>query len=373
MKTRLQSIPKVLLPLALLFVGVASVRAADDAKLVEECTHELAEMECPGALIGIAVGDQQPVIYTLGVADVDTKKPMQRDFHMRIASVSKPFLGTAILLLADEGKLSLDDPVSKYVEGVPAGDKITIRQLANNTSGLFNSIENKEFQAAIVGDPKHQFTNAEILKYAFAKPAYSAPGEKFRYSNTNAVVLSDIIEKITGKPYAEFIRERVIKPLGLKGTDYLSEATVPSPAPSSYRNGYENKWLGYGKTFYNVTSYSSSWAGAAGNMYSTLDDLLKAGKPLATGKLLSEKSRKELTQWTATNYMNIRYGFCVGELNGWIGHTGDVPGYCSYMGYSPAQDTTIVVLANLSNNKDGTSANERLRDIVIKHLSQAKK
>ncbi len=330
-------------------------------------------MECPGALIGIAIGDKKPTVYTLGVADVDTKKPMERDFHMRIASVSKPFLGTAILLLADEGKLSLDDPVAKYVDGVPAGDKITIRQLANNTSGLFNSIENKDFQAAIVGDPKHQFTNAEILQYAFAKPSYGPPGEKFRYSNTNAVVLSQVIEKITGKPSAEFIHERVIKPLGLHHTDYLTEAAVPPPAPSSYRNGYENKWLGYGKTFYNVTAYSSSWSGAAGNMYSTVDDLLKAAKPLATGKLLSEKSRKELTNWLPTNYMNIQYGFCLGELGGWIGHSGDVPGYCSYMGYSPKEDIAIVVLANLSNNKDGTSANERLRDIVIKNLSPVKK
>ncbi len=370
---RLQLVGVLLLPLAILLVVFSSVRAADDSKLVEECRHELAEMECPGALVGIAVGDKEPVVYTLGVADVDTKKPMQRDFHMRIASVSKPFLGTAILLLADDGKLSLDDPVAKYVDGVPAGDKITIRQLANNTSGLFNSIENKDFQAAIVADPQHQWQNAEILKYAFAKPAYGSPGENFRYSNTNAVVLSDVIEKVTGKPYADFVRSRVIEPLGLKHTGYLSEAAVPPPASSSYRNGYKNKWLGYGKAFYNVTGYSSSWAGAAGNMYSTVDDLLKAAKPLATGKLLSEKSRKELTKWLPTNYMNIQYGICLGELGGWIGHSGDVPGYCSYMGYSPKEDTSIVVLANLSNNKDGTSANERLRDIVIKHLSLAKK
>src|SRR5262245_61413212 len=115
---------------------IASARAADEQSLTAEMEHELAAMECPGAIVGIAVGSNTPEVYLLGVADVDTKKPMQRDFHMRIASVSKPFLGTAILLLADEGKLSLDDPVAKYVDGVPAGDKITIRQLANNTSGL---------------------------------------------------------------------------------------------------------------------------------------------------------------------------------------------------------------------------------------------
>lgn len=353
-----------------LFLAVAVRAHADtpDNKLQEALQHELAEMECPGAVVGIVKGASEPEVYVLGVADVDSKKPMQRDFHMRIASVTKPFVGTAVLMLADEGKLALDDPVSKYVDGVPEGDKITIRQLASNMSGLFNSIENKDFQAAIVADPKHEWTAPEILQYAFAKPAYGPPGKQWRYSNTNTVLLAQVIDNVAGQPHAEFIAERIIKPLGLEHTGFLTDPGVPAPAPSSYRNGYEDKWLGYGKTFYNVTDYSSSWTGAAGNMYSTVDDLLKAGKALVTGKLLSDKSRRELEQWINTGYQNVKYSFCLGEQDGWIGHSGDVPGYASYLGYSPERDTTVVVLANLSNNKDGTSPAERLRDIVIKQL-----
>lgn len=359
--------------LTVVLIGFANAQTADDATLRQAIRRELTEMECPGAIVGIAIGDAEPQVFVEGVADVETKKPMQREFHMRIASVSKPFLGTAVLLLADEGKLSPDDHVSKYFDGVPEGDQTTIRQLANNTSGLFNSIENKDFQARIVAEPEHHWTNAEILKFSFAKPSYGPPGERFRYSNTNAVVLSDVVEKASGKTYTDFIEARVIKLLGLKHTGYLTKATVPPPAPSSYRNGYEDKWLGYGKTFYNVTGYSSSWSGAAGNMYSTVDDLLKAAKPLVTGKLLTKKSRAELEKWVPTNYMDINYSFCLGELNGWIGHSGDVPGYCSYMGYSPERDATIVVLSNLSNNKDGTSAAERLRDIVIREFQWPQK
>lgn len=343
-----------------------SARAEGD--LVAALETELTSMDCPGAVVGVAKGSEPPKVYVLGVADVDAKTPMQRDSHMRIASVTKLFLGTSVLLLADEGKLSLDDPISKYVDGVPEGDKITLRQLANNTSGLFNSIENRDFQNAIMADVKREWQPTEILEYAFAKPSYAPPGEKWRYSNTNAVLLGLMIEKVSGKPLAEFIEERVSGPLGLKETDFIVGADAPAPAPSAYRNGYPDRWIGYGQTFYNVTGYSSSWAGAAGNMYSTVDDLVKAGKSLATGGLLSDAGKKELHTWVPVPEHSLQYGFCIGEKAGWIGHTGDVPGYSSYLGYLPAKDVTIVALANLSNNKDGTSPAERLRDVVIESL-----
>lgn len=355
-----------LLFFCLLITNFTSISAADG--LVESLKNELTAMECPGAIVGIKEGSQQPEILAIGVADVDTKSPMRDDFHMRVASVTKLFVGTAVLLLADEGKLSLDDPVSKYVAGVPDGDKITIRQLGNNTSGLFNSIENQDFQAAIVADPKRQWQAREILNYALAKPAYSTPGEKFRYSNTNTVLLGEIIQEVSGQPYQQFIAERLIKSMELSETGFIPGAEVPLPAPSSYRNGYADKWLGYGATFYNVTGYSSSWTGAAGNMYSTAGDLLKAAKTLATGRLLSDESRKALTDWIPTGYEDIDYGFCLGERSGWLGHIGDVPGYSSFVGYFPDRDTTLVVLSNLSNNADGTSPAERLRDIVIKEM-----
>jgi D-alanyl-D-alanine carboxypeptidase len=362
-----------LIAVLLFSISFTSCAWADDA-LKQALDQELTAMECPGALVGILVGDKEPTVYALGVADVDTKAPMQRDFHMRVASVTKLFVGTAILLLADEGKLSLDDPISKYVDNVPGGDKITLRQLGNNTSGLFNTIENKDFQAIIVKEPRRPWTAEEILHYAFTQPSYHAPEEKkFRYSNTNSVLLGEVLKKVTGQSYADFINEHIIKPLGLKETGFIADADVPPPASSSYRNGYPDKWLGYGKVFYNVTGYSSSWTGAAGNMYSTVDDLLAAGKALTTGKLLSEESRHVLTDWVPTGYENVRYGFCLGERDGWVGHTGDVPGYSNFLAYFPDKDTTVVTLSNLSNNADGTSPAERLRDIVIKELQLTEK
>lgn len=359
-------IPRVIFCAAFVVARISSAHADDE--LAESLHAELLAMECPGAIVGIAVGDQAPQVFCLGVADVQTKSPMQRSFRMRIASVTKPFLGTAILLLVDEGKLELDDPISQFVPGVPAGDKINLRQLANNTSGIFNSIENKAFQAAIIADPQRDWPAREILAAAFAKPSYNAPGEAWRYSNTNAVLLGQVIEEVTGKPHAEFIKARILATLGLENTDFVDGPSLPSPSPSGYRNGYENKWLGYGQTFYDVTGYSAAWTGAAGNMYSTIDDLLKAAKPIATGSLLSDTSRDELHAWVETTIPDLQYGFCLGHYRGWQGHAGDVPGFASFLGYLPAHDATIVVLANLSNNKDGTSPAERLRDVVIQQM-----
>ena len=347
--------------------------AAEEGKasLRQKLDRRRVEMDCPGALVRLRQGNQPPQIYELGVADVNTMAPLRQDMHMRLASASKMFLGTTVLLLADDKKLSLDDPISKYVEGVPAGDKITLRQLGNNTSGLFNSIQNRDFQNAVMKEPGKMWSTADILRYAFAKPSYHTPGERFHYSNTNAVLLGMAVEKVTGKPYGEVIAERVLVPLGLKHTGVCTTAKLLDPSPSAYRHGYEDRVIGYGKIFYDVSNYSGGWTGPAGNMYSTLEDLTRACKPLATGQLLSEAGKTELHRWVDTQHDGVKYGFCMGERNGAIGHTGDLPGFQAVVFYQPANDTTLVVLTNLSNNKDGSMPAEELAEVVRKQLAAA--
>jgi len=352
-----------------LLIGSGTAQA--DPNLEKKLNDKIAAMECPGALVGIFKGDGSAEQYVLGVADVKTRAPMQLGMHMRIASITKPLLGTVVLLLAEEGKLSLDDPISKYVEGVPNGEKITLRQLGNNTSGLFNSIENKEFQKAIMADPTKDWPLQEILDYAFAREPYAAPGEKFRYSNTNAVLLGMAVEKVTGQKWPDVIQERICKPLALTHTGVPGPGGIlPEPRPSAYRNGYVDKVIGYGDTFYDVTNYSASWTGPAGALYSTLDDVGQFIKPIATGKLLNEESRKEFFQWIDTGRPALRYGFCIANLEGAIGHRGDVPGFNATAIYFPEHDCSVVTLTNLSNNKDRTTMPaDELADLVAKHLS----
>ena len=350
------------------FVNPATGYAVDKGNLKQKLSARMEQMDCPGALVGVFSDQGEAIRLALGVSNVDTGQPMSLDMHMYVGSVMKPFLGTVVLQLADERKLSLDNPISKYVDEVPLGDQITLRMLGNNTSGLFNTIENKEFQKAIMKAPERVWDPTEILGYTFVKQSYYSPGEKWRYSNTNAVLLGLCIEKVTSQPLISSIKQRVWEPLGLTNSGIADERGLPEPHPSAYRHGYKDKVIGYGDVFYDVSNYSSSWTGAAGSMYATLEDLGRAAKPLATGKLLSSTGKKELRRWVDAGHEDYQYGFAVGKKGGGIGHPGDVPGYNAFFAYYPKRDMSVIVLTNLSNNKNGTMPAEELAKLITKDL-----
>src|SRR5215213_180299 len=132
----------------------------------------------PGAIIGIW-GPDGTYVRAFGQADKASRAPMKTDFYSRIGSQTKTFTATAVLQLADEGKVGLDDPIAKYIDGVPQGDKITLRQLARMQSGLFNYSEAKGFQQALFADPRRPFTPQELLGFAFSEPNVFPPGEGF--------------------------------------------------------------------------------------------------------------------------------------------------------------------------------------------------
>ena len=150
----------------------------------------------PGAIIGVW-GPEGRYVRAVGAADKATGAPMKADFYSRIGSLTKTFTVTGVLQLADQGKLGLDDPIGKYIDGVPQGDKITLRQLARMRSGLENYAKTPEFQQALVADPYRNFTPQELLGYAFAAPMPFPPGEGYEYSNTNTVLLGLVVEKLS--------------------------------------------------------------------------------------------------------------------------------------------------------------------------------
>ena len=167
----------------------------------------------PGAIIGIW-GPEGRYVRAVGVADKATGAPMKADFYSRIGSMTKTFTVTAILQLAEQGKLGLDDPIGKYIDGVPQGDKITLRQLARMRSGLENYAKTPGFQQALVADPYRNFTPQELLGYAFAAPMPFPPGEAFEYSNTNTVLLGLVVEKVSGQSLPDYIKRPYPDPAG---------------------------------------------------------------------------------------------------------------------------------------------------------------
>jgi D-alanyl-D-alanine carboxypeptidase len=151
----------------------------------------------PGAIIGVW-GPQGRYVRAVCVADKTTGAAMNPDFYSRIGSETKTFTVTAVLQLADQGKVGLDDPIAKYLDGVAQGNRITLRQLARMQSGLYNYSDSSAFQQAYTADPHRHFSPRELLGYAFAQSALSSPGQTFRYCNTNSVLLGLVVEKSVG-------------------------------------------------------------------------------------------------------------------------------------------------------------------------------
>jgi D-alanyl-D-alanine carboxypeptidase len=260
--------------------------------------------------------------------------------HMRIGSVTKTFTGTVILQLAQEGKLSLDDTIDKYEPGIPNGDKVTLRMLANMTSGVA-SYYTKAFLETYFGKPETVFTPDQLVAYGVsASPAFP-PGKRFDYSNTNTVLLGKVIEKVTGQPVGDAFQERILGPLGMTDTVWPGDSpAIPDPHPQ----GYTLQGSGTPANPANATNWNPSFGWTAGAFISSLHDLLAYDQAVATGQgLLSPATQTErLTSFPAP----AGYGIAMGCIDGWVGHTGELPGFNTALYYDTTTGNSVVVLVN---------------------------
>jgi D-alanyl-D-alanine carboxypeptidase len=306
-------------------------KAIDDA---------MAQASVPGAIVGIW-GPDGSYVKAHGIADKSTGAPMQVDFFHRIGSVTKTFTITGILQLADQGRLGLDDPISRYLDGVPNGDAITLRQLAQMQSGLFNYSANPAFQQALYADPYANFTPQQLLGYAFAEPPVFAPGESFQYSNTNTVLLGLVVEKLSGQALPDYLRDHIVAPLGLNQTDFPTDNAFPAPHAQGYTESADGQPVV-------STDWDPSWGWAAGAMTSTLEDMRRWAPALATGTLLSPQIQQQRLQTVNAGGLPPQDGYGLGlfNLDGWVGHNGSLPGYQTVVVYLPEQDLTMVIFTN---------------------------
>jgi len=243
----------------------------------------------PGAIVGIWSPDGD-YVRAFGVADKATGAPMKTDFYSRIGSETKTFTVTAVLQLADQNKIPLDDPIGRYIDGVPGGDKITVRELARMQSGLCNYSATKGFQDAIAADPHRDYPPKQLLDWAFAEPAVFPPGQGFQYSNTNTVLLGQLVEKVSGQTLPGYLDDHVLTPLGMSHTNFPTSNAFPDPHAQGYTD-----LDGDGKSTV-ATDWNPSWAWSAGAMISTLEDLHTWAPAVATGKLLSPAMQQQRLQ-----------------------------------------------------------------------------
>lgn len=281
---------------------------------------------------------------TIGVADSTTGMPYYLDTHHRIGSVNKTMTATLILQLADQGLLSLDDTIDQWFDGVTYGDQITVRMLANMTSGIGNFTLNPAWQEAFFGDTDRVFDPHEIVAYGTEMEPSFEPGAGWEYSNTNYVMLGLIVEAVTGQDIRDVYREFIFEPLGLDETSFPEpdDASLPEP----YARGVT--WQGLPPEIRDATNWNPSWGFTAGQMISTADDLRVWARALATGELLSPEMQAERLTWVpiVPEVPELGYGLGIIHEFGWLGHDGTVFGYDTVMSYRPDIDLSLVVLAN---------------------------
>ena len=335
------------------------------------------ELLIPGALVVLRT-PQGEFTVSYGTTLLGATSPPAADTHFRIASNTKTMTAAVIVLLAQEGKLSLNDPVSKYVPGVPNGDNITITELLNMRSGLYDYTSDRIISKTIDTDPAKVWTPAEVLAIAFAHPPNFSPGKQYEYNNTNYALLGLVAEKVDGKPLAQIMHDRWFGPLNMQHTELPSSTvnTIAKPYSHGYLYGSSSVAL-VGEPPYSpeiqaaaragtllpkdYTNVNHSFASAAGGVISTANDLAIWIKALVGGKVLNADYQRRwfdsLQPEDPSKPNGQKYGYGIVQLswgpNTIYFHGGETPGYNSKISYDLANDVTLIIWTNLTVSLDG--------------------
>jgi D-alanyl-D-alanine carboxypeptidase len=289
----------------------------------------------PGLLVGVwgAHGERFVRAYGAGALAGRRAVPLRAADRFRVGSITKTMTATVVLRLVQERRLRLDTPLSAFYPGVLHAHQIAIRQLLDHTS-LIPDLD-RTTPESLLRAPHQRFDPGEVIGAALTQPFFAPP---WGYSDTNYLLLGQIVERITHRSLAHELRRDVFRPLGLAHTSFDPGTRVPAPAAHGYT-------LLNGRTV-DVTRWTTSYAGAAGAVVSTLADLRRWAPALARGALLDRSLQRARLRWVQTGQPGFEYGLGIFRIAGFVGHNGLLPGYDCTVLYSPAQHTTIVVLGN---------------------------
>ncbi|MGW5541378.1 serine hydrolase domain-containing protein [Streptomyces sp. NPDC003998] len=370
----------------------SSLKPIDPAALRSVVERAAKKLMVPGAVVLLRT-PQGTFRATVGTTESGTAQPPTTGDHFRIASNTKTMTSALILLLAQDGRLRLGDPVSAYVPGVPGGDHITIAELLKMRSGLYNYTDAPELAARMDADPRKAVTPQEMLAIAFRHPPNFAPDASYEYNNTNYALLGLVAEKAGGHPLAQQFRDRLFAPLGLAETSLPGAHDLSLPAP--YSHGYM-----YGGTAYalvdrpypadlqaaarsgklrpvDYTHQNPSYATAAGGAISTADDLATWIRALVTGKVLGPAFQQrwlhspQAEDPAAPNGRQYGYGIAhqrFGPKASMYYHGGELPGFNSFIGYDPDNQVTLVIWTNLTLSPDGRPTAQTLLPTVLNQI-----
>ena len=308
----------------------------------------------------IAIGTDVVFRRARGRAHIELGVPLSPDHVFEIASVTKMFTAATILKLAQAGKLSLDDSLASYLPDFPSASMITMRQLLSHTAGI--SDRAKDPQPGFGRRDLDLVTRlGEIQKRSLDFP----PGTGWHYSNSGFLLLGAVIEKVTGEPWHVALQKMLLEPLRLERTQYGAHAPIIPGRAAGYTTDGQTRLVS------NAEFISMTTPASAGALVSTVDDLLVWIRALATGRVISPKNFQDMITPTtnlpgASTAYGYGYGTYIWRVRGatMIGHTGQIDGFASAVGYLPERDITVIVLAN-DDNFDARTMGRRLAAMAL--------
>jgi CubicO group peptidase (beta-lactamase class C family) len=329
---------------ALLLCLGAGLAAAQNDPVDEYVRTELARQHVPGAALLVSRAGEIVRAKGYGLANVELQVPVKPETVFQSGSVGKQFTATAVMMLVEEGKLGLDDPLTKFFPDAPAAWKqVTIRELLSHTAGFTDYPEKFDF--------RHDRTENEMLKMVEGIPLAFAPGTKWSYSNLGYLTLGQVIHKVTGKFYGDFLAERIFRPLEMTTTRIISEADIVPNRAAGYRlvkgELKNQEWVA---PILNTA--------ADGSLYFSILDLAKWDAALYTEKLLKRSSLEQM--WTVAplakgkpNAGKYGFGWYMDENSGHrvIEHGGAWQGFTTYIARYVDDKLTVAVLCNLDEGK----------------------
>lgn len=296
----------------------------------------------PGIAAGVWIEGEDEWVRTAGTSEIRSGRPFLPEEKVRIASITKSFTGTLVLSLLDEGRLTLEDRLDQYVEGIPRGEEITLRMLLNHTSGIFDCDSDPYLLSEIISNPLRRWTPSELVDIALQHPADFAPGEGYRYSNTGFILLGTVIERVTGREIGELMRERILERLGLSATSFPRGPEIPAPHAHGYHR-VEGELR-------DLTGMDMSWDWSSGAMISNLFDLRRWSVELASPTLISPLAQRERLRFVGPEELvpgtETRYGLAIRRFGHYLGHTGTTPGWSSLLYRWGERGISIIILMN---------------------------
>lgn len=337
--------------MALLFLIQSTFFGQSLEKQIDEILLKNFKPDLPGCA-AIVVKDGSTLYHkAFGMANMELNVSLKPEHIFRIGSITKQFTACAILKLMEEGKLSLDDEITKFVKDFPVhGNKITIKHLLTHTSGIKSYTGMKEWDKEV---RKKDFTPGELIEFFKNQPMDFKPDEEYRYNNSGYFLLGYIIEQVSGKTYAQYIEENFFKPLGMNSSYYDSHNKLINNRAAGYQKN--------GGTYENADYLSTTQPYAAGSLLSTVEDLAKWYQAVVNYKVIKKESlEKALSPYLLKNGKNTRYGFgwAIENIQGSdaFGHGGGINGYLTASVYLKNENIFVAVFSNCDAHPPGDAA-----------------